>query len=292
MINEMTNRANSPASKSWMRPRIAILWVAAVVTGAACAQTGASASSQVNDPRAKQMIQAIVRSELAAADNDHSVWTFRDHDKTSDKDVVYRVIDTPAGELRRMTELGGRPVDPHTAHEESERIAASARDTYTQAKQRRAGAHDDAQARQMLQMLPNAYIWSVKNDSGELTTLAFRPDPNFRAPDLEARVMATMAGELVVAKSDNRIRSLRGALTDDVKFGYGLFGKLRKGGMFDVERREIAPHIWQITETHVHIDGRALLFKTIGQQEDEVKTEWKPSTAKTLQDAAKQLSAD
>lgn len=288
----MTNRANSSASKSWMGHRIAIILVVAAITGAACAQAGVSASSQANDPRAKQMIQAAVRSELAAADNDHSLWDFRDHDKTADKDAIYRVIDTPAGELRRMTELDGRPVDPHTAHEETERIADYVRDTYAQARQRRAGAHDDAQARQLLQMLPNAYIWSLKNDSGEFATLAFRPDPNFHPPNIEARVMATMAGELVLAKSDDRIRTLRGALTDDVKFGYGLFGKLRKGGTFDVERREIAPHIWQITETRVHIDGRALLFKTIGQQEDEVKTEWKPSTAKTLQEAAKQLSAD
>jgi predicted metalloprotease with PDZ domain len=32
--------------------------------------------------------------------------------------------------------------------------------------------------------------------------------------------------------------------------------------------------MWVITETHVHITGHALFFKTIGQQEDEVKTEF------------------
>ena len=57
------------------------------------------------------------------------------------------------------------------------------------------------------------------------------------------------------------------------------------------ERREISPHIWQITESRVHIGGRALLFKNIGQQEDEIKSDWKPSTAKTLEEAAKQLGA-
>jgi len=30
--------------------------------------------------------------------------------------------------------------------------------------------------------------------------------------------------------------------------------------------------MWQITESHVHIEGKALFFKSIGQQEDEVQT--------------------
>ena len=38
--------------------------------------------------------------------------------------------------------------------------------------------------------------------------------------------------------------------------------------------------MWQITETHVHIGGHALLFKTIGEQEDEVKTEFRRCRAR------------
>ena len=49
-------------------------------------------------------------------------------------------------------------------------------------------------------------------------------------------------------------------------------GSLQAGGTFDVERRELAKGMWQITETHVHISGHALLFKTISEQEDDVKS--------------------
>jgi hypothetical protein len=49
---------------------------------------------------------------------------------------------------------------------------------------------------------------------------------------------------------------------------------------------------WQITESHVHIGGKALIFKTIGQQSDEVKTDWKPSPANTLQEAARALGVE
>jgi hypothetical protein len=65
-----------------------------------------------------------------------------------------------------------------------------------------------------------------------------------------------------------------------------------KGGTFDVERRELAPGIWQITESHVHIMGHALLFKNIGEQDDEVKTEFRRVPQETtLEQAATMLRA-
>jgi predicted metalloprotease with PDZ domain len=84
---------------------------------------------------------------------------------------------------------------------------------------------------------------------------------------------------------------MKGALSEDINIGFGILGRLRQGGTFDVERRQLAPGLWQITQTHVHIEGRALFFKTIGQQEDEVKmdfTEVRPGT--TLEQAVTMLN--
>jgi hypothetical protein len=270
-----------------------LLLIAVVLIAApACAQTIGSASSQGTDPHARQLLQAAVQTELSSAERDHSVWAYLDHDKTDERDAVYQVVDSPPGGVRRMIELNGHPVDAATTQAETQRISTYVDDLPAQAKERRSVAHDDEQAAQMLRMLPNAFIWTLKSETAELATLEFRPNYDFRPPNMEARVMGTMSGEMVIAKSDNRIRTLRGALTEDVKFGFGIFGRLRQGGTFDIERREIAPHIWQITESRVHIGGRALLFKNIGQQEDEIKSDWKPSTAKTLEEAAKQLGAN
>jgi len=77
---------------------------------------------------------------------------------------------------------------------------------------------------------------------------------------------------------------------EDVTIGWGLLARIHAGSHFDIERREVAPGLWQITETHVHIDGHALFFKTIGQQQDEVNSEFTqvpPDT--TLEQAVKML---
>src|SRR5665213_1022835 len=199
---------------------ITVFAVASLAAACCCAQGMGSASSQESDRRAGQMLRAAVQSEMAWAARDHSVWTYRDDDKTAEKNAVYQVVDSPQGGVRRMIELNGRPVDDATRERERDRISEFVHDPAAQAKQRKAGAHDDQQASAMLKMLPNAFIWTLKSESAEYATLEFRPNPNFRPPDMEARVMGMMAGELQIARADNRIRTLKGALTEDVKFGF------------------------------------------------------------------------
>jgi hypothetical protein len=246
--------------------------------------------AQTSQPEAVEAVRAAVASEMQSAQTDKSIWSYMDHDKTDEKDAIYRVVETRQGELRRMVELNGKPVTGAAEQAETQRIDAYVHDTAAQAKARKNGAHDDAQAADLLKMLPEAFIWTVAGQNPEFITLHYTPNPRFNPPDMQSRVMSIMGGEMIIARDGNRIRTLRGGLTQDVKFGFGIFGRLDKGGTFDIERRQVGGGHWQITESRVHIGGKALLFKTIGQQEDEVKTDWKPSPANTLQDAARVLN--
>ena len=59
-------------------------------------------------------------------------------------------------------------------------------------------------------MLPDAFLWSVKSDWGNMVTLGFVPNPDFTPPTMESRVFAAMAGEIVVNKAQNRIQTIKG----------------------------------------------------------------------------------
>ncbi len=52
----------------------------------------------------------------------------------------------------------------------------------------------------------------------------------------------------------------------------------------------MAPGFWQITETHVHIEGKALFFKNIGQHQDEVQTEFSQVPNGTTLEQAVEMS--
>jgi hypothetical protein len=245
--------------------------------------------AQQSQPAAVQAVRTAVAAELQFAQSDKSIWTYHDRDDSPDKRALYQTIETRQGALRRLLELNGEPLTPSQTQAEQTRIEHYIHDDQAQAKARKNGAHDDAQAAEMLQMLPEAFLWTIAAEDPQTITLRYSPNPAFSPPDMQARVMSIMGGEMVIARDGNRIRTLKGHLTQEVKFGFGLFGHLDQGGTFDVERRPVGGGHWQITESHVHIGGKALLFKTIGQQSDEVKTDWHPSPADTLEAAAHTL---
>jgi hypothetical protein len=259
--------------------------VLALTLASSCfAQKPASASSS----DALQIVNAAVESQLEADRVDHSNWIYREREPAPGHDAVYTCVGSPQGELRRLVELNGNPPDAATAQSESDRISQYVNSPAEQATARKNGAHDDVQATELLKMLPQAFTWSIRSETPELITLDYHPNPKFSGPDMESRVMSTMAGQMIIARNGNhyRIRTFRGALVSDFKIAYGMLGRLYKGGTFDIERREVGPGYWEITETHVHIAGHVLIFKTIGTQEDEVKSDWKPSPAANLQEAA------
>jgi hypothetical protein len=249
--------------------------------------------AQAQQPRQDQRAQAIVRTavqtELAADRDDHSRWQYRDTVSRPEGTSVYAVVETDHGSVKKKIQQDGHPLDSVGLNEEMQRIESFVHDPSQQAKQRKDSELDDKRAENMLRLLPDAFLWNIKNDAPDATTLAYTPDPNFTAPSMEARVFAAMAGEIVVSKPGNRIQTIKGRLIHEVKFGYGLFGHLDEGGTFNVERRQLAPNIWQITESHIHIMGKALLFKNIGEQEDEVKTDIRPTPPSTSLEQAANL---
>lgn len=234
------------------------------------------------------IVQRAVDAELRAEKSDTSLWSYKDRTSESGKSKVANAVETPQGELSRTVTLDGRPLAGEEEQKEQERIRQFVNDPNEQAKARRNGAHDDAQATAFLKMLPRAFTWTVVTKTPECVTLRYEPSPEFQPPSMEARVLAAMAGEMVVALPDDRIQSLHGHLTHEVKFGYGILGRMDAGGTFSVERRQVAPGHWEITESHVHMGGRAL-FHNINQNSDEVKTDWQPSRAPTLMAAAQEL---
>ncbi|MGB7266296.1 MAG: hypothetical protein WBC92_12345 [Terracidiphilus sp.] len=226
---------------------------------------------------AEQIVRQAVKTELAADAADHTHWLYYEVDRKPDVKVKQRVAETGTGDLRRLIAKNGVIV----AKAQQRAIMNDfIGDNAAQSKQRTAGQHDDEQASQMLGMLPQAFLWTKVGEQGNETILRFTPNPQFEPPTWEARVFAAMAGQMAVDNSQHRIVSLKGRMIHDVRFWGGLLGDLKAGGSFDVERREIGPGEWAITETHVHIEGHALIFKSISEQEDDVKRSFKELPAR------------
>lgn len=221
---------------------------------------------------AEQIVRQAVQTELAADASDHSRWLYYEVDRKPDVNVEQWVAETNIGDLKRLIERNGLVF---SKADQRNSINSYLSNPAAQAKARKSGQHDDDQAAQMLRMLPDAFVWTKEGEQGNDTVLRFRPNPQFDPPTWQARVFAAMAGEMKVDNTEHRIVSLKGHMIHDVKFWGGLLGSLQAGGSFDVERRQVGNGVWAITETHVHIQGHALIFKSISEQEDDVKSKFK-----------------
>ena len=247
----------------------------------------ADAADGARDP--KEMVRTAMQAELSADLNDHTRWRYRDTQKDG-IETVSIVVETDHGSVKRLIIRGGQPLNEEEARIEDERVQRFIHDPEKLAKQKRDGVQDGKNAEELLRMLPDAFTWKVQSEDAQKITLHFEPNPNFSPPDMQGRVLGRMAGELVVDKGQDRIVTISGKLTEDVTIGWGLLGRLHQGGTFRVERREVAPKLWQITETHVHIEGRALFFKNIGQEQDEVQTEFTQVPAGTTLEQGAEMS--
>ena len=238
---------------------------------------------------AKEIVKAAVKAEIEADKNDHTQWRYRDERK-DDPDKVSIVVQTAHGSVERLISKGGKPLSEAEARVEDQRVQEFIHNKEKLAKQRRDGQQDGKNATELSNMLPEAFIWTVQREDAQTITLHFQPNPEFRPPDMQSRVLGEMIGEMVVDKAQYRIMTLSGKLVEDVTIGWGLLGRLREGGTFRVERRPVAPGYWQITETHVHIEGKALFFKNIGEQQDEVQTEFTQVPDGTTLEQAAEMS--
>ena len=239
---------------------------------------------------AGELLRRVVNSELKAQANDHSHWMYEVKAGFSGKEQVKVAVQTREGYLDRLRFVNGQPITPEQEKQEDQRIARLLKKPDEQKKQRRAQEQDAQKTERLFKMLPDGVTASYGKRQGGLVEILFEPNRNFHPPSHEAAVFHAMTGRIRINTRENRLVEIEGHLTRGVKFGGGLLGHLDKGGEFHVKQSEVAPGLWEITLLHVNMHGKALFFKTIAVQENEIRTNFRrvPDNM-TLSEAAQQL---
>jgi hypothetical protein len=80
---------------------------------------------------------------------------------------------------------------------------------------------------------------------------------------------------------------MKGHLIHDVTFGGGILGRLKEHSSFALDQQQVGPNVWELTAIHVHLEGNALLFKSVSLQQDDKRSRFQPEPENiTLQQAA------
>src|ERR1700761_955544 len=248
-----------------------LVWVFAVLCGTAGAQS------------AQQIIQKAVDNERAADQNDHSNWIYLEESDKPKEHVLQWVAGTQHGNVERVLEKDDQQL---TEARQRELIEKYLHDSRAQNKQVAEASHDNKQIDDLLKLLPMAFVWTQTGATGTTTSLHFDPAPGFHPPTREARVFSAMTGDLVVDNKQQRICKIKGHLIHDVTFGGGLLGRLKERSSFSLEQQQVGPSIWELTQIHVHLEGNALLFKSVSLEQDDKRSRFQAEPADTTLEKA------
>jgi hypothetical protein len=230
------------------------------------------------------ILRQAVDSERAANHNDHSQWLYLEESQKPKEHLVQWVAATAGGDVQRVIERDGQKI---AEQQQRDSIQKYMHDAKAQKKQIAESNHDNQQIDDLLKLLPEAFIWTQTNATATDTFLHFEPAPGYHPPTREARVFSEMAGDVIVDNQQHRIRSMTGHLIHEVTFGGGLLGKLKEGSSFLLEQTQVAPSLWQLTSLSVHLQGNALLFKSISLEEEDKRSQFAPEPVNvTLEQAA------
>jgi hypothetical protein len=186
-----------------------------------------------------------------------------------------KVVETDDGLLRRLIAEDGKPLPPKDAEAEDRRLSylVAHPEEFRRLNQNR--KDDEVRARDLLSMLPHAFLFEDHGAGNGCEVIAFRPDPAFHPANFQERVIHSMSGTVLVNTSAKRLCGIDAHLEHEVDFAFGLLGKVSQDGRASFTRKEVSPGNWKTAQVSVHIDGKLLLMKTISRDQESAHRDFK-----------------
>jgi hypothetical protein len=227
---------------------------------------------------ANDLVREAVNKESKQHDRD-SRFMYRARKQTPEKIETKEYIETNDGTVARLIQLNDQPLPPDVQKAEKKRLERLLSDPDMQKDRQRKQKEDQNRVERMVRALPDAFLYEYEGVEpgkyGETVKLKFKPNPNFNPESRELKVYEGMEGHMLIDAASHRLLRLEAQLFRDVDFGWGILGRLYKGGKFVVEQSRIEPDHWETTGLTVDMTGRALLFKSLRFDTRETATDFR-----------------
>ncbi|HEY2499514.1 MAG TPA: hypothetical protein VGK24_20830 [Candidatus Angelobacter sp.] len=250
------------------------VWFASLGLGFGQIQTAPADTLPPLPKDATQYVRDTIKHQLEADAADHSHWRYRIH-REDDKGSQDRdVIDTKDGQLARTLLINGKSLTPEQRTADEARMKKLVQDPAERAKRDKRAKDDDDKAMQMLKAIPDAFIFKYEGDENGQVVLSFFPNPHYTPPSRELQVYRSMSGKMWIYRAEDRMARMDGSLFEDVTFGWGLLGRLNKGGTFSVMQKRVGDDHWVYVSLDVKMVGHAVIFKSINVRQMERLTDF------------------
>jgi hypothetical protein len=200
---------------------------------------------------------------------------------TSTKEIA----ETRDGDVARLIAINDQPPSQADEQQEQARLDALLSDPSRQRHRKQSEESDTGIVLKLLRMLPQAFLYEYAGAdasgpglSGTVEKFRFHPNPAFSPPDMETQALTAMTGELWIDAAQERVTRLEGHLQQDTNYGWGILGKLDKGGWIVLEQADVGAGQWRIARFQIKMELR-ILFKTKSFDSVQQMTQYAPIPA-------------
>jgi len=232
-----------------------------------------------------ELVRRAVANEVAAANNTNIKHMFRSHKQTPKGSQTRLYVETNDAMAGMLVATNDEPLTAQQQQGEMNHLAWLMGNPEQLRKKQAQEKKDADQTLQIVKAFPDAfrYVYASTGNSApgtsetrsNLVRLNFTPNPAYSPPSHTEQVLQGMEGFLLIDPQRRRIARIDGTLFKDVNFGWGILGRLDKGGHFRVLQGDLGDGTWDITEMDLNITGKILLFKTLTMISDEVFSDFR-----------------
>ena len=223
---------------------------------------------------AQQWMSTMIDHENAAT-NDRGRYIFLNQERSERSGGhvwLEWVAETDWGKVRYLIAEDGKPLSPDRVEKEKARLTDEALHPDAFKKAEDGKADSEKHAREMLALLPRAFLLSEPKMNGDVVRIDFTPNPQFQPSTIEEKVIHAMSGTLLIDERMIRMRQLQGHMSQDVSFALGI-ATIKAGTSFLTERVHAVGPDWKVGLVQIDVRGKALLFK-IARSQDSKHTQF------------------
>jgi hypothetical protein len=231
------------------------------------AATHSQAALALAPAQAQALVQrALATESRSAQDVDHLNHPMRYRLRKSSPRLTStkEIIETRDGYVARLLAINDQPLSQTDEQKEKDRLDGLLSDPRRQQHRKQSEEQDTSIILKVLHMLPQAFIYEYagpgQGSSGKVEKYRFRPNPRFSPPDLETQALTAMTGEIWVDAAQERVTRLEGHLQQDTNYGWGVLGRLDKGGWIILDQADVDGRQWRIVRFQMKMSLR-VLFK-------------------------------
>jgi len=298
-----SKRAHQP---TWRRtgaaPRLACAALPlAFFLSAVAGQAQVSGNDALLSAPPRAWVEDATRNELKVIQFDRFYLRYTAHLTNAKGAQVRDVIESHDGTVARMIEKDGRPLTTEEDTAERERLQGMIDSPDAFAKHVKGDVSGKKLAVDLVKMMPDAMVYTYVPGQPQSdramphareVVLDFEPDPNWKPPTMTSEALTGLHGRLWVDSESHTMVRMEATIFRSVNFGYGMVAHIFPGGTLVLEQTNAGQQHWIFSHFVEHLTVRALMLKTIRENNEITSSNFHIVPAMSYQDAIHLLLGD